>query len=243
MAEPRPASGAGTSDIAMVSSGKNDVPAPRPSNTNVKERCGKYGADSGKVANNHMAAAMAASPNISTVRGPWRAMSRAASPRDNKATVIVMGRNDRGELPQQMLCDVLRTSQNTVVMWLNELEQAGFISRVRDAADRRKHNVAITSAGATALERAELEMRRLEDEVLSRLTGDERAQLRKLLAKALDDRGIQAADVRLPPRGQWPDRDQGGGKPLSAVACWRTVPDLSSRFALSRDVITAPAIS
>ena len=94
---------------------------------------------------------------------------------------------DRGELPQQMLCDVLRTSQNTVVMWLNELEQAGFISRVRDAEDRRKHNVAITSAGATALERAELEMRRLEDEVLSRLTGDERAQLRKLLAKALDD--------------------------------------------------------
>ena len=30
-------------------------------------------------------------------------------------------------------------------------------------------------------------MRRLEDEALSRLTGDERAQLRKLLAKALDD--------------------------------------------------------
>ena len=94
---------------------------------------------------------------------------------------------DRGALPQQMLCDVLRTSQNTVVMWLNELEQAGFISRVRDAEDRRKHNVAITPAGATALERAELEMRRLEDEALSRLTGDERAQLRKLLAKALDD--------------------------------------------------------
>lgn len=94
---------------------------------------------------------------------------------------------DRGELPQQMLCDVLRTSQNTVVMWLNELEQAGFISRVRDAEDRRKHNVAITPAGATALERAELEMRRIEDEVLSRLTGEERAQLRKLLAKALED--------------------------------------------------------
>ena len=30
-------------------------------------------------------------------------------------------------------------------------------------------------------------MRRLEDEVLAGLTGDERAQLRKLLAKALDD--------------------------------------------------------
>src|SRR4051812_47880124 len=94
---------------------------------------------------------------------------------------------DRGELPQQMLCDVLRTSQNTVVMWLNELEEAGFISRVRDTDDRRKHNVTITPAGTAALERAELEMRRLEDEALSGLTADERAQLRKLLAKALQE--------------------------------------------------------
>lgn len=93
---------------------------------------------------------------------------------------------DRGELPQQMLCDVLRTSQNTVVMWLNELEEAGFVTRVRDPEDRRKHNVAITPAGTVALERAELEVRRLEDEALSGLTPEERAQLRKLLAKALD---------------------------------------------------------
>jgi MarR family transcriptional regulator, lower aerobic nicotinate degradation pathway regulator len=93
---------------------------------------------------------------------------------------------DRGALPQQMLCDVLRTSQNTVVMWLNELEEAGHITRVRDPDDRRKHNVAITPAGTVALERAELEVRRLEDEALSGLTADERTQLRKLLAKALD---------------------------------------------------------
>ena len=95
---------------------------------------------------------------------------------------------DRGELPQQLLCDVLRTSQNTVVVWLNELEEAGFISRVRDADDRRKHIVAITAPGSAALERAELEMRRIEDEALAGLSADERAQLRKLLAKALDDR-------------------------------------------------------
>jgi DNA-binding MarR family transcriptional regulator len=95
---------------------------------------------------------------------------------------------ERGELPQQMLCDVLKTTQNTVVVWLNELEEAGLITRVRDAEDRRKHNVAITPAGVTALERGEVEMRRLEDEALSGLTADERAQLRKLVAKALGDR-------------------------------------------------------
>ena len=96
---------------------------------------------------------------------------------------------DRGALPQQMLCDVLRTSQNTVVMWLNELEEAGFITRIRDPDDRRKHNVAITAAGRVALDRAELEMRRLEDEVLAGLTADERAHLRTLLAKALQEGG------------------------------------------------------
>jgi DNA-binding MarR family transcriptional regulator len=101
---------------------------------------------------------------------------------------------DRGELPQQMLCDVLRTSQNTVVMWLNELEEAGFISRVRDTDDRRKHNVTITPAGTAALERAELEMRRLEDEALAGLTADERGQLRKLLAKALQEAGTPGSD-------------------------------------------------
>jgi DNA-binding MarR family transcriptional regulator len=93
---------------------------------------------------------------------------------------------DRGELPQQMLCDVLHTTQNTVVVWLNELEDAGLIRRIRDPDDRRKHNVAITADGLTALERAEAEMRRLEDEELAPLTADERAQLRRLLAKALE---------------------------------------------------------
>ena len=101
---------------------------------------------------------------------------------------------DRGELPQQMLCDVLRTSQNTVVMWLNELEEAGFISRVRDADDRRKHNVAITPAGTAALERAELEMRRIEDEARAGRTADERAQLRKLVAKALQEAAASGSD-------------------------------------------------
>jgi MarR family transcriptional regulator, lower aerobic nicotinate degradation pathway regulator len=93
---------------------------------------------------------------------------------------------DQGELPQNTLCDMMSTTQNTVVTWLNELEDAGYVSRVRDADDRRKHNVAITSLGVVALERAEGELRRLEDEVISGLTADERTQLRKLLAKALD---------------------------------------------------------
>lgn len=91
-----------------------------------------------------------------------------------------------GELPQTLLCELMHTTQNTVVTWLNELEEAGRITRLRDPEDRRKHNVAITEEGAAALERAETELRRLEDEALAGLSVDERAQLRRLLAKALD---------------------------------------------------------
>jgi DNA-binding MarR family transcriptional regulator len=103
-----------------------------------------------------------------------------------KQVAMLAALRDRGELPQNTLCDMMRTTQNTVVTWLNELEDEGHVSRVRDAGDRRKHNVALTEKGTAALERAETELRRLEDEVLSGLTTDERAQLRRLLAKALD---------------------------------------------------------
>jgi DNA-binding MarR family transcriptional regulator len=96
---------------------------------------------------------------------------------------------DQGELPQTSLCDMMRTTQNTVVTWLNELEDAGFVTRHRDPEDRRKHNVALTEKGSQALERAEAELRRLEDEALAGLTADERTQLRKLVAKALDALG------------------------------------------------------
>jgi DNA-binding MarR family transcriptional regulator len=102
-----------------------------------------------------------------------------------QVSMLVTLRNE-GELPQTSLCELMHTSQNTVVTWLNELEEAGYITRHRARDDRRKHNVAITEKGVAALERAETELRRLEDEALVGLSVDERTQLRRLLAKALD---------------------------------------------------------
>lgn len=102
-----------------------------------------------------------------------------------KHVTLLAALRDNGALPQQNLCDRMHMTQNTVVAWLNELEHAGYLDRVRDPDDRRKHNVAITTDGLAALERAERELYRLEEEVLAPLTADERAQLRRLLAKAL----------------------------------------------------------
>jgi DNA-binding MarR family transcriptional regulator len=103
-----------------------------------------------------------------------------------KQVSMLVALRDQGELPQTLLCDMMGTTQNTVVTWLNDLEERGYVARLRDPDDRRKHNVTITAAGAAALERAETELRRLEDEVLAGLSADERAQLRRLLARALE---------------------------------------------------------
>jgi DNA-binding MarR family transcriptional regulator len=96
---------------------------------------------------------------------------------------------DRGALPQQDLCGTMKLSQNTIVAWLNELEDAGLIARSRDPDDRRKHNVEITPAGLTALERGERELFHLEEQLLSGLTADEHATVRRLLAKAIATAG------------------------------------------------------
>ncbi len=103
-----------------------------------------------------------------------------------KQVSMLVALRDQGDLPQTELCDMMKLTQNTVVTWLNELEDAGYVARIRDPQDRRKHNVALTEKGSSALERAETELRRLEDQVLSGLSADERAQLRKLMAKAVD---------------------------------------------------------
>jgi DNA-binding MarR family transcriptional regulator len=124
-------------------------------------------------------------------------LTRLARRVNAKATSDLLGMNLKqvymlatlrtdGELPQTSLCELMHTTQNTVVTSLNELEEAGHVARLRDPDDRRKHNVAITEKGVAALERAEGELRRLEDEALGGLTVDERTQLRRLLAKALD---------------------------------------------------------
>jgi DNA-binding MarR family transcriptional regulator len=103
-----------------------------------------------------------------------------------KQVYMLASLRDQGELPQTMLCEMMHTTQNTVVTWLNQLEDACYLARRRDPDDRRKHNVVMTEKGTAALERAEAELRRLEDEVLSGLNADERTQLRRLLAKALE---------------------------------------------------------
>jgi len=75
---------------------------------------------------------------------------------------------------------------NNLVLLLNELESKEFAFRRRDPTDRRRHLVEITEEGLRAFDNAEKGIESVEDDVLALLTRDERVELQKLLARALD---------------------------------------------------------
>jgi len=92
---------------------------------------------------------------------------------------------DHEGCPQQDLADAFCMDANNVVILLNELEELGYATRVRDPQDRRRHVVELTSAGRTALAATERAQGEIEDEVLHALEPDERRTLRALLSRAL----------------------------------------------------------
>src|SRR3954454_16496894 len=94
---------------------------------------------------------------------------------------------DHDECPQQALADAFCMDANNVVLLLNELEELGYVARLRDPGDRRRHLVQLTKAGRRAVERAEKATERIEDEVLQSLAPEERATLLRLLNRALRD--------------------------------------------------------
>lgn len=92
---------------------------------------------------------------------------------------------DHDRAPQQELADVLCMDANNVVLLLNELEDLGYVARLRDPGDRRRHLVELTAGGRRALRSAEHAQETIEDDVLQALDPEERATLWRLLTRAL----------------------------------------------------------
>jgi DNA-binding MarR family transcriptional regulator len=93
--------------------------------------------------------------------------------------------SDHDCCPQQDLADAFCMDANNVVLLLNELEELGYVTRLRDPHDRRRHLVQITKGGRRALQRAEHATESIEDEVLHTLAPEERETLLRLLNRAL----------------------------------------------------------
>jgi DNA-binding MarR family transcriptional regulator len=107
---------------------------------------------------------------------------------------------DHDGAPQQELGDALSMDAGNVVLLLNELEDLGYVSRSRDPGDRRRHRVAITSAGRDAIDRSRHAQDELEDDVLQALDTKERATFGLLLTRVVqgvDDAYRQSSTDRL----------------------------------------------
>jgi DNA-binding MarR family transcriptional regulator len=103
---------------------------------------------------------------------------------------------DHDACPQQALGDAFCMDPNNVVLLLNELEQLGYATRLRDPHDRRRHLVQLTSAGRAALARTEGAQGAIEDEVLGALDPEERKTLGQLLERAL--RSVEPVEEESP---------------------------------------------
>ncbi|MCS7477335.1 MarR family winged helix-turn-helix transcriptional regulator [Umezawaea endophytica] len=72
-----------------------------------------------------------------------------------------------------------------VVAVVNELVEQGFASRVTDPDDRRRHVVAVTDDGVAKLEELDAVLAEAQDELLDRLSAQDRAELVRLLGRVL----------------------------------------------------------
>ena len=84
---------------------------------------------------------------------------------------------------QGAIADSLGYDKGQLVGLLDELEQAGLVSRQRDQADRRRQIVQMTPAGRKMLDKLRKLSARVEDEFLSGLSEKEREQFHALLLK------------------------------------------------------------
>ena len=105
-----------------------------------------------------------------------------------------------GEHSQIELARRIGLDKTTMVVTLDELERAGLAERRPSPTDRRARVIAVTEAGERKVREAEAIARRVHDDVLSALEGDEReaflAALNKLVAGPLAEPVRCAQPVR-----------------------------------------------
>jgi DNA-binding MarR family transcriptional regulator len=87
---------------------------------------------------------------------------------------------------QTQLAVRLGVTPAAVLMFLDELEPKGLVTRLRRADDRRVHDISLTDEGRRRLKAAQRAAARLQGRVVARLGEGGDAELRALLAKLLE---------------------------------------------------------
>jgi DNA-binding MarR family transcriptional regulator len=92
---------------------------------------------------------------------------------------------EQGEASQATLGRRLWIDRSDLHAIVSELERAGLIARVRDATDRRRNVVTITSSGKSTLKRLDALIDGAQRELLARLSANERRELIRLLERLI----------------------------------------------------------
>src|SRR5215510_2542573 len=109
------------------------------------------------------------------------------------ATWVVLNGVERGRWASQSgLARELRIEGATVTRHLDRLEREGLVERARDPEDRRQISVALTPAGKALHRRLRAVARRLDDRVCEGLTGRDRSDLQRVLARIRTNVGGEA---------------------------------------------------
>jgi MarR family transcriptional regulator, lower aerobic nicotinate degradation pathway regulator len=93
---------------------------------------------------------------------------------------------ERGAASQAALGRRLLIDRSEMHALLSDLEQRGYIARVRDEHDRRRMLVEPTPAGSRALSRLNRRVEAAQDALLAPLSASERRQLQDLLAQLVE---------------------------------------------------------
>src|SRR5437763_15329841 len=98
---------------------------------------------------------------------------------------------------QGAIADALGYDKGQLVGLLDELEDAGLVSRQRDQADRRRQIVHMTPEGRKTLTRLRRLSQQLEDEFFASLDENDRRQLHELLRRVAEEQ-LPTCGQRLP---------------------------------------------
>ncbi|KIZ16626.1 MarR family winged helix-turn-helix transcriptional regulator [Streptomyces natalensis] len=103
----------------------------------------------------------------------------------SRAHFVLLCLDEYGELSQRELSDRIAMDRSDLVKLLDELERTGQVRRQPDPRDRRRHALVITAAGMETLKQGERILHQATDEVLARLSTEQRAELQRLVLQAL----------------------------------------------------------
>ena len=104
-----------------------------------------------------------------------------------RAHYVVLGAlAERGAASQAALGRRLLIDRSEMHALLGDLEQRGYVARVRDRNDRRRMLVDLTPAGARALKRLDKQIEAVQDALLAPLSATDRREFERLLARLVE---------------------------------------------------------